>query len=421
MSRRPPGLAPAEVPVDTGMGALVVGGLRRGALQVFLPVALVAQGVAWLGFLISGVYGPWSWTKIGFAYALTSARVPFDVTARGAAAAAPGDVLELALGAFTVAFVVLAFRAGREQAKGLERQPGPAAAAGALIGPGVAVPMAVAAYVVRLGFPRLGIEVLEPVLWASFAFPLVLSSIAGVVGGAARAREVLEEGGGWRARVGEVIRTGALACWWGLVLATVATLLLAAVEMGVTKAYGRFIGRAERAGAIAVVHHALALPNQSALALGVSMGVPADLKVGKERTATVGLEGFAAEGEFRGLLGDVTQDPEAGSFPTPLWYWAFLVVPAAATLLGGRLAGEGARSPRSAAASGALAGFVYAALCVGVVWFASVSLPLLPGVLGGSVRLGQPLGRLAVVSLAWGVVGCTAGAAGTAWLKGRRS
>ncbi|MEX0984567.1 MAG: hypothetical protein WD096_05910 [Actinomycetota bacterium] len=232
---------------------------------------------------------------------------------------------------------------------------------------------------------------------------------------------MLEEGGGWRARAGEVIRTGALACWWGLVLATVATLLLAAVEMGVTKAYGRFIGRAERSGAIAVVHHALALPNQSALALGVSMGVPADLRVGKERTATVGLEGFAAEGEFRGLFGDVTQDPAAGSFPTPFWYWAFLVVPAAATVLGGRLAGEGARSPRSAAASGALAGFVYAALCVGVVWFASVSLPLLPGVLGGSVRLGQPLGRLGLVSLAWGVVGCTAGAAGTAWLKGRRT
>jgi hypothetical protein len=406
----------------------VVSGLRRGALQVFLPLALAGQAVAWLGYLISGAYTPWSWTKIGFAYALTgarvpfevTARVPFEVTARGATEAAPGDAMHLALGAFTAGLLVLAFRAGREQAKGLETRPGDAAFAGSLIAPGVAIPMMVSAYMVRLGFPRLRIEVMEPVLWAAFVFPLVLAGLAGAVGGLAGAREALEARGGRRARLVEVARAGAIACWWGLVLATIGTLLLAAVEMGVTSFYGRFIGRSERAGAMAVVHHALALPNQSAMALGVAMGVPAELSVGEDLVATIGIEGLEATGDARGLFDD-PNDPDAGSYPAPTWYWAFLVVPAAATIMGGRVAGEGARSPLAALWSGALAGVVAAALTTGTIWFASFALPLLPGVLPGSVRLGQPPGRMALAALAWGVAGCAIGAVGESWIRRRRA
>jgi len=423
ISRRPGRLAPDEIPADTRPGALVLSGMRRGLVQVFLPVALAGQAVAWLGYLISGAYGPWSWIKIGLAYTFTSVRVPFEVTARGSGLPGAEDAtfdMVLALGAFTAAVVVLAFRAGRDQARGLETKPARAAAAGASIGPGFALPMFVAAFAVRLGFPRLGITVMEPVLWAASVMPLVIGGVAGVVGGLGRAREALEKGGGWRARTSEVARTGALACWWGLVLSTIAFLLLAAVEMGVTKAYGRFIGRAENAGAIAVVHHALVLPNQSALTLGITMGVPAELQVGEDLVATAGLRGLEVYGPFRGLIGDPT-DPTAGSFPAPRWYWVFLLVPAAATLLGGRVAGEGARSPRSAAATGALAAPVFAGLCVLAAWFASFSLPLLPGLLRDPVSLGQPLGRLALVALAWGLVGCSVGAAGSAWLRTRRA
>jgi hypothetical protein len=384
---------------------------------------LATQAVAWLAYAISGRYGPWSWVKIGFAYALTSARVPFEVTARGGAE--PFDTMEVALGAFVAAAIVLAFRAGRDQAKGLETEPVNAALAGAMIAPGFAIAMVVAAYAVRLGFPNLGIEVLEPVLWAAFVFPFVEAGVAGALGGLARVRRHRRAqdprvpsprttGAPGDGRAAVIVRAGAVACGWGLVFATLASLLLAAVEMDVTKAYGRFIGRSERVGAIALVHHALVLPNQSALVLGATMGVPAELSVGEARAATIGLRGFEAEGNFRGLFGG-PRDRHAGSFPAPGWYLVFHVVPAAATVMGGRAAGEGARSPLVATWSGALAGVVFAALCVLAIWAAGVALPLLPGVLQGSVRLEAPLGRLAVFALGWGVAGCTIGALSMAW------
>ena len=42
------GSAAAEVPADPQPGALLLGGLRRGALLVFLPVFVAGQALAWL-------------------------------------------------------------------------------------------------------------------------------------------------------------------------------------------------------------------------------------------------------------------------------------------------------------------------------------------------------------------------------------
>jgi hypothetical protein len=160
------------------------------------------------------------------------------------------------------------------------------------------------------------------------------------------------------------------------------------------------------AGAIAVVHHALLLPNQSAMLLSVAMGSPVELTAAGEG-ASISLGGIDV-GDDGFLLG---LGPERGRVDLPTWYLAFALIPLVATIAGGRRAGEGARSPRERTTSGALAGLVYAVLVTVTLWFATLVIPFLTGVFGGSTRLGPDLGRTFVVGVAWGLVGCTLGAA----------
>jgi hypothetical protein len=94
----------------------------------------------------------------------------------------------------------------------------------------------------------------------------------------------------------------------------------------------------------------------------------------------------------------------------PAWYLLFALVPLAATVIGGRRAGEGARSPRERAASGALAGVVYAVLAVVAAWAATVVLPALTPLFGGPPHLGPDLERTFLLALAWGVLGGMIGA-----------
>jgi hypothetical protein len=74
------------------------------------------------------------------------------------------------------------------------------------------------------------------------------------------------------------------------------------------------------------------------------------------------------------------------------------------------MAGGAARGRREAAARGALAGIVYAALCTTAAWFAAVVLPVFASTIGGSVRLGTDPVRTGLLALLWGVVGSTLGA-----------
>ncbi|TMK15498.1 MAG: hypothetical protein E6G63_05970, partial [Actinobacteria bacterium] len=153
--------AAPETPADTRPTALLRSGVRRGALLVFLPVFVAGQAIAWLTYAVSRWYRPWSWFKIGLAETLASARVTFTERSSGGPAgigpsSQAGSVLEVGIGALAIAVVVLAFRAGREQAHGLEERPLAAAIAGAGPSLGFAVPMAVIAPFVTLGFPSSG-------------------------------------------------------------------------------------------------------------------------------------------------------------------------------------------------------------------------------------------------------------------------
>ena len=397
----------AEIPPDTRPSALLLSGLRRGVVQVFLPVAIAAQALSWTAYLISGAYRPVSWLKIGFAYALASVRVPFEVTERDLGGPVPvqTETMAVALGALTVAVVVLAFRAGRDQGHGLERRPVAAGLAGAVVGVGFAVPSLLIAVPVRLSFPAAGIASVRPVLWAAFVMPLAVGATVGAIGGLAAARERVE-GSAWGARAVAAARGGFAALWWGLALAFLGFLVVAVVQTGVTRAYGRAMGGAGAGGAVTVVHHALLLPNQSAMILSASMGSPVEFTAGT-RGATVGLTGIDVVGDGSLLFGLIGL--EGGRLDLPAWFWAFLLVPLTGTIAGGRRAGEGARSPRERALVGALAGIVYGLGVTAVAWAATIEVPILTGFFGGATRLGPDLGRTLTLGVVWGVLGCTAG------------
>ena len=405
-----PEVAGTDAPPATAPGDVLVAGLCRGALLVFLPVFVAGQALAWLTYAASRWYHPYSWFKIGLAETLSSVRVPFTASAQPSGVLGPGAPgrLVLATGALTIAVLVLAYRAGREQARAFERRPGAAALAGAAIAPGVALPMLVIAFPVTLGFPQFGIERLEPVLWQAFAMPLVVSGAAGAAGGAAVARDALEERVGPRV-VGAVVG-GATALWWGVVGAFVAVLLVAAVSPGPTGAYARFVSRTGGSGAATVIEHAALLPNQSALVLPVAMGAHATLSVGGEPAVVLSRDGIdASQGAGVLLAAYAGAQGNAASFPG--WFWGFLLVPLVATVLGGHAAAGDEPRRGERALRGAAGGVVFAVLCVAAAWAAQIEVPAWADLTNGGATLGVPLGTTGGLALAWGVLGGALGAA----------
>jgi hypothetical protein len=406
----------SEIPPDTRPVSPLLSGLRRGALLVFLPVFVAGQAIAWLTYAVSGWYRPWSWFKIGIAETLASVRVGFTASVQPAGAGfAPemrlaGDFpFALAVGALLIAVTVLAFRVGREQGRGLEGRPLVAAIAGTIPGLGFAIPMIVIALPVTLGFPQFGIEHLEPVLWQAFVLPLVVGGVAGAVGGLAAARPALDEREPWGPRLAAAAHGGFTALWWALALAFGGFLAVAALQPGPTAAYARFVDRTGGSGAALVVQHALLLPNQSSMILDTAMGVPTTIDVADTPLARVTITGVDTIGtEGAAVAGLVHAGSEHADFPA--WYWAFVLVPAAATVVGGRTAGGAARGRREAAARGGLAGIVYGVLCTIAAWFAAIVLPLFAATVGGSVRVGTDPVRTGSFALLWGLAGCTLGA-----------
>jgi len=402
-------VAGTDAPPATAPGDVVVAGLRRGALLVFLPVFVAGQALAWLTYAASRWYHPYSWFKIGLAEMLSSVRVPFTASASGSGVPGPGAPgrLVVATGALTIAVLVLAYRAGREQARAFERRPGAAAVAGSAIAPGVALPMLVIAFPVTLGFPQFGIDRLEPVLWQAFAMPLVVSGAAGAAGGAAVARDALEQRVGPRV-IGAVVG-GATALWWGIVGAFIAVLLVAAVSPGPTGAYARFVSRTGGSGAATVIEHAALLPNQSALVLPLAMGARATLSVGGEPAVVLSREGVdASQGAGVLLAAYAGAQGNAASFPE--WFWAFLLVPLVATVLGGHAAAGAERRRGERALRGAAGGVVFAALCVVAAWAARIEVPAWADLTNGGATLGVPLLTTGGLALAWGVLGGALGA-----------
>jgi hypothetical protein len=416
--------APPEAHVGDGgtdpAAALAVA--IHGGLLAFVATAAVAQIPALAIELFGGGLAPLTALKLGWFYELAFHRVGILVS--GAA----GFEAHLSVAFLTgTAFVVwMLFRAGRAASAAISASSVRShLLAGALVGPVYALPIGVISGLVGLQLAAGGTFVsgtlrLEGVVWQAFVFPAVLGVVAGGAGGAlgslpADARVGVWLIGGWR-----MLLTA-------LGLAAVGVLVLAALRPQGLATYSRAVSaNGPRSAALLAGHHALLLPNQSFLVVAPSMGGCTSLS-GPGGTVPLVCPGTLTAFDDPGLVpavarGDVTRTP-APDVPTrsmPPGYWAFLLVPAIATVGGGRWAGRtwrGRYGGRERAVRAAGAGVVFAVLMGAGTWMASidVGLALNATSIPTSFTLGaSPVGT-ASLALAWGVIGGALGA----WLLGQ--
>jgi len=255
-----------------------------------------------------------------------------------------------------------------------------------------------------------GVISIHPALLSAALWPLVLALIAGF-GGGFRSAPVGD--GALDRRVRGALAGGWRMLWTGLVLSFGGLLVMAVVMPSATQTYlqGAFTPGVLQGMAV-VAFTLLILPNMTAWILYPAMG--------------------SCVGVFRGLSGtcalSYTRFPSGSGHPVtirgfggfgdyltrvPVAYFAFLLVPAVAVVLGGRLAAR-----RSAAASnaealtvGALAGVAFALFSAGLIVVASVTLRAGTSAAGpGLVRFGPDLVVGPSLALVWGVAGGAVGA-----------
>jgi hypothetical protein len=280
--------------------------------------------------------------------------------------------------------------------------------AGGTVALGFGVPAVIASLPATLTIDRSGLDRLQPVVWQALVLPVVVAGVAAGVGAASGARDAVVDRLG--ARVVAACRGGAVAFWWGAVLAFVALLVIAALSPKQVGDYARALDRASNEGAVAVAGQALLVPNASVLVLGTSMGATTTLSVGSQGSVALTSRGLDPDGSAGEFVLSVVGVTHPDNLRFPWWFAAIGLVPTVATIAGGRAAASGAVSTRERTLRGASSGLVYASLCAVGVWAASISVPAW-WISGETVSLGvSPIG-VAGLALLWGVLGGAVGGA----------
>jgi hypothetical protein len=376
-----------------------------GGTIAFATLLAVGQLLAGVGLLLIGVYGVWSWVKIGLLTALLSLRADALATVEGppilrTAADSTAIHTRFVPMALTIAFVWLAALAGRRAARA--GPPRSALASASLAAVGAAVPVALlsagCATLVTLSFPALGLRIevdaAGAALWAGTL------AAAGAGAGA-----FMETGRGRPSTA--ALRGGLTAYGWALVLLAMGVFVVATLEPTVTKGYVDTMNGLGTGGGLLFGAHALAIPAQSALLLAPASGSCLEI---------VGQGSILQLCPWR-LVGS---GPPGGTFlPVPQQLapslWLLSAMPGIAAMLGGRRATAAtAVTGGRAAGLGAAAGLVFASLVVVVGWFVALrfSSVLVPGRL---VWVHPAWVRTAFAALVWGVAGGALGG----WLAGR--
>lgn len=444
----PPGPPPlARAVVSAGWGRATREGALAFASMLAIALALALAAVA-LGPL--GLRGR-DVLRVAGVYLALAHRVPLRVAAEGAGLAlarafgarADAVAIEARLAVAFLGLTALAgwllFRAGGRTAEGLGGSPVARALHGAKVGPAYAVLVLLATLPVRVALASAGLDLrieLSVPLGPALLLPLLLAVTAGAAGG-------------WRsAESSGMARAGILGGWamlvWGLGLA-LAGLFLAGIvrpdgpEALLSPTTGRYL-RAVIArppvGATALAHHVALLPNEATWVLVPAMGGCDGAFPGAGEPIS-----FLCYGRFpRSLRLPVWLRPSGAGAPAPTrfgiapWpYLAFLLVPAAAAVLGGARAARMVRAGRGGSrvvsgapiAAGVLAGAVFAVLVLVVGWASSVSVSSVARTSAGppqvrSVRVGPDLGTGAALALGWGVAGGALGVALSGWPGARR-
>jgi hypothetical protein len=370
--------------------------------------------------------------RIGGLYVFGSLHVPIEL--RASASGVRGTFLEISLALLTITAVgvVLLFRGGESVG---DRAGGGVIRRG-LWGAAVGVPFGLFTFLLSLlisfNFPipvieggRVAIGVSRP--WAAF-LPLgagmVIGMLGGVWSGLSRARaDAPVPAGGSPPRAGLVVASGAFAGAWrmfvvGLGLSFAGLLVLAGLHPNSTRAYLDRTAGGGGSGIDLLVHHALALPNQSMFVLIPAMGGcdrvegTAEPKsflcsstIPKHGSVTLAAPFFPGG---RGVLRSPFENVRFGDPPPALF--ASLLVPLAATVLGGVRAAKPAGSRARAALAGALAGVGFAALVVAGCLAAALTIRFYGGRAPATLTVWPDPVAGGLLGLLWGVSGGAVGA-----------
>jgi hypothetical protein len=425
MDEAPPG--PAAVALRGGWGTAVV-----RAVVSMAVLGILAEVLSFLLYAAAGGARPsrvdfariggaifYAFHRVGFVFEVPRAvgelgptDFPFPVSGRFIASSA--------LMGGTVLAMLLLYRAGRAVAD----EAGGDALARGVHGAKVGVPYAIvclsASWGVRFSVPLAGAHLrIHPSYVAALLWPLGLGILFGFLGGFRSGtdspwRAEPQVARSWASRATAAVAGG----WWmlgsGLLLSFAGMLILAAVKPDVTQAYFRsaFEGGVDN-GAAAIVSNLFVVPNMAVWVLFPSMGSCLGISGG-----SFGLQGsfcflsytqFPSGGDVGGLIGGSA----IGGLPNPPpGYYAFVLVPLAAVLVGGFVSARRARpeSRSEAVAMGVLGGVAFGLMGTLALVLSTISVRVGGGagsLIGGAitVRLGPELAKSILVAFVWGIVG----------------
>jgi hypothetical protein len=411
--------------------------LRRG-LVALAAVAAVGQAFALGAWLLLdtgvslGAAAATGWLYVGafhhiaIRFGASSVDLPGDST--GAFAISVG----VAFLAVTAMAAWLLFRAGRAVADRAGGSIGARVARGASVAVGYAVPAFALSLLVDVSTPfRIGDFAagrlhasLSP--WQAVVLPLAIGAAAGGAGGLRSA--IGSETHGPSARIGAATAGGwrAFALAIGLsigglfVAGVVRPDGIVALALPTTARYVDAVFDRPLRGTILLGHHLVVLPNEAIWTLVPAMGACDRFRTDDRvyplcygrfpRSMSLAVPGVtdASAGPFGSVVVDVGR--------APAWTFGFLLVPVAATVLGGRLAASRRGVAGLAGARvGMLAGVTFAALVAAgaILSVASVAVDATIDDVRSTTRLvaGPDLVGSGVGALAWGLAGGAAGGA----------
>jgi hypothetical protein len=399
--------APPGEPGAPGAAGGTLGVAALGGGIAFVALVAACQVLALVQSLLVGVFGLWSWAKIGLLTAVLSLRA--EVVARfgdlpGLRGQPGGPSLRWRLPPMllTIGFLWLAARAGR-RAAGARAGRSPLATS-ALAAVGAAVPVAglsaLAASAITLSFPGIGmtleVDVARAALWGG----VVAAAGAGAGASLEAARERLPRA---------ALRGGLIGYGWALGLAVLGVLVVVTLEPNALRAYLQGLDRLGAGGGVFAGYHVLALPTQSALLLVPGTLSCLDFLVGGEGALRLCPWAFIGSGR----VGRALFAGEASELSP--WLWLLNVVPVAAAGLGARAAAVGTGG-REAVARGMSAGALFGGLAIAGAVFAAprFAVPASAGWVPFEVAPRMP-GAVAA-AVAWGIAGGAVGG----WLAARR-
>jgi uncharacterized protein DUF6350/zinc ribbon protein len=430
----PPWHGPPRPDRRIGVGTLTSGWMQAVRLgsETFLFVALVGEALAFLVYAAAHVasadtqLGVVDTSRLGGLYFFGFHHVGISISTRGVA---PGFRIHATFG-FAVALLLvtgaaawLLYRYGRRLAVELGGTMSERALHGAKLGVPYAALSLILSFVVPFDEQNGHVDVAHV---SAFVIPLLLGALAGAAGGVSSLRQGLATREPWGRRAVAAVAGGAQAFVASLLLAFIGLLVVAALKPDDTRAYVHGVSHGA-SGAAALVHHVLALPNQSIWVVAPAMG-GCDGVYGGAGPASLHLD-FLCYWHFPRGRGTTDLGPSSpfvgrgvGRLPVgfgtaPPGYFAFLLVPLLSTMLGGATAARRAGSPTRTEAmlTGGLAGVVLGGLLGLAAWASTIGISA-SGVfdvvpLGASGTIGPRISTALLLGLAWGIGGGVAGGA----------